>query len=81
MLMGSSEFWNPCAPCQCMFELNDELLMSSDEELRSFWYLQRQDVPFSSLAGKFGNWPELTNEKLYKAQSVYFFTLVIMQWG
>lgn len=23
----------------------------------------------------------LTNELLFKAQSVYFFTLVLMQWG
>jgi sodium/potassium-transporting ATPase subunit alpha len=49
---------------------------------RSFWYLQRNGVPFSSLALKFGNYPEaLTNDLLYEAQSVYFFTLVVMQWG
>ena len=49
---------------------------------RSFWYLQRNGVPFSSLAMKFGNYPEaLTNDLLYEAQSVYFFTLVVMQWG
>ncbi len=49
---------------------------------RSFWYLQRHGVPFSSLALKFGNYPEaLTNDLLYEAQSVYFFTLVVMQWG
>ncbi|TBU64935.1 sodium-potassium ATPase [Dichomitus squalens] len=47
----------------------------------SFWYLQTHGVPFSSLALGFGNWPELTNELLFKAQSVYFFTLVLMQWG
>ncbi|KAH8115708.1 sodium-potassium ATPase [Phellopilus nigrolimitatus] len=47
----------------------------------AFWYLQRNDVPFSSLVLGFGNWPALTAEKLNKAQSVYFFTLVIMQWG
>ncbi|KAG8712443.1 hypothetical protein FRC11_000131 [Ceratobasidium sp. 423] len=47
----------------------------------SFWYLQRNGVPFSDLVLGFGNWPTLDNEKLNKAQSVYFFTLVIMQWG
>ncbi|KAF8512193.1 sodium-potassium ATPase [Gautieria morchelliformis] len=47
----------------------------------SFWYLQRQGVPFSSLVFQFGNWPTLTPEDLNRAQSVYFFTLVIMQWG
>ncbi|TBU35112.1 sodium-potassium ATPase [Dichomitus squalens] len=47
----------------------------------SFWYLQTHGVPFSILALGFGNWPELTNELLFKAQSVYFFTLVLMQWG
>ena len=49
---------------------------------RSFWYLRRNGVPFSSLALKFGNYPTaLTNDLLYEAQSVYFFTLVVMQWG
>ncbi|KAG8710589.1 hypothetical protein FRC08_016968 [Ceratobasidium sp. 394] len=47
----------------------------------SFWYLQRNGVPFSDLVLGFGNWPTLDAEKLNKAQSVYFFTLVIMQWG
>ncbi|KAH7338220.1 sodium-potassium ATPase [Rhizoctonia solani] len=47
----------------------------------SFWYLQRNGVPFSDLVLGFGNWPTLDSEKLNKAQSVYFFTLVIMQWG
>ncbi|CEL53522.1 sodium/potassium-transporting ATPase subunit alpha [Rhizoctonia solani AG-1 IB] len=47
----------------------------------SFWYLQRNGVPFSDLVLGFGDWPTLDNEKLSKAQSVYFFTLVIMQWG
>ncbi len=49
---------------------------------RSFWYLQRNGVPFSSLALKFGNYPEaLTSDLLNEAQSVYFFTLVVTQWG
>lgn len=47
----------------------------------AFWYLQRNGVPFSDLVLGFGNWPTLDAEKLNKAQSVYFFTLVIMQWG
>jgi sodium/potassium-transporting ATPase subunit alpha len=56
--------------------------LSNCGPLRSFWYLQRHGVPFSSLALKFGNYPpELTNDLLFEAQSVYFFTLVVMQWG
>jgi len=48
----------------------------------SFWYLQQHGVPFSSLALKFGNYPAaLTDDLLYEAQTVYFFTLVVMQWG
>lgn len=47
----------------------------------SFWYLQRNGVPFSSLALGFGNWPGLTDDLLFRAQSIYFFTLVVMQWG
>jgi len=47
----------------------------------SFWYLQRHGVPFSDLVLGFGTWPTLTDELLDHAQSVYFFTLVIMQWG
>ncbi|KAH9059426.1 sodium-potassium ATPase [Lactarius deliciosus] len=48
----------------------------------SFWYLQTKGIPFTSLAGKFGNYPpEFTSDLLYEAQSVYFFTLVVMQWG
>jgi len=47
----------------------------------AFWYLQRQGVPFSSLVLSFGTGPTLDPELLNRAQSVYFFTLVIMQWG
>ncbi|KAF8503943.1 sodium-potassium ATPase [Hysterangium stoloniferum] len=47
----------------------------------SFWYLQRRGIPFSDLVFKFGSWPTLSNEELYRAQSVYFFTLIVMQWG
>ncbi len=48
---------------------------------RSFWYFQRHGVPFSSLAAKFGNYPDATADLLPNAQSVYFFTLIVMQWG
>ncbi|KAF6760413.1 sodium-potassium ATPase [Ephemerocybe angulata] len=47
----------------------------------SFWYLRRKGVPFSNLFLGFGTWPGLDTELLSKAQSVYFFTLVLMQWG
>ncbi|KAI0762858.1 sodium-potassium ATPase [Fomes fomentarius] len=47
----------------------------------SFWYLQRKGVPFSSLVLGFGDWAGLDDELLFRAQSVYFFTLVMMQWG
>ncbi|KAF8154699.1 sodium-potassium ATPase [Crassisporium funariophilum] len=48
----------------------------------AFWYLQRNGVPFSEIFLGFGTYPEeLTNDLLYRAQSVYFFTLVLMQWG
>ncbi|KZT39131.1 sodium-potassium ATPase [Sistotremastrum suecicum HHB10207 ss-3] len=47
----------------------------------AFWYLKRKGVEFSNLARGFGNWPGLTDEDLNHAQSVYFFTLIIMQWG
>ncbi|KZS89101.1 sodium-potassium ATPase [Sistotremastrum niveocremeum HHB9708] len=47
----------------------------------SFWYLQRRGIPFSSLVFGYGNWPNLSQEDLDRAQSVYFFTIVITQWG
>ncbi|EJF58252.1 sodium-potassium ATPase [Dichomitus squalens LYAD-421 SS1] len=47
----------------------------------SFWYLHRNGVPFSNLILGFGNWPGLTDELLFRAQSVNFFTLIMMQWG
>ncbi|KAI0246253.1 cation transporting ATPase [Lactifluus subvellereus] len=47
--------------------------------IESFWYLQPNGVPFSSLALQFSNYPAaLTNDLLYEAQSVYFFTLVVI---
>ena len=47
----------------------------------SFWYLQTKGVPFSSLVLGYGTWPLLTNDLLNEAQSIYFFALVLMQWG
>ncbi|KAF9481785.1 sodium-potassium ATPase [Pholiota conissans] len=47
----------------------------------AFWYLQRHGVPFSSLALSYATPENLTNDLFFEAQSVYFFTLVIMQWG
>ncbi len=72
-----------CAMSMCV-TLLPSLISSSDyafHSYRSFWYLQRKGVPFSNLALGFGDWPGLTDELLYTAQSVYFFTLVLMQWG
>jgi sodium/potassium-transporting ATPase subunit alpha len=59
------------------------MIRAADSECanRSFWFLQRRGVPFSSLVLGFGTWPGLTNDLLYEAQNVYFFTLVVMQWG
>jgi sodium/potassium-transporting ATPase subunit alpha len=58
------------------------LLESICASAMAFWFMQRKGVPFSSIVFKFGKWPaELTPDLLDKAQSVYFFTLVIMQWG
>ena len=48
---------------------------------RSFWFLEKRGVPFSSLALSFSTPENLTEDLLFEAQSVYFFTLVLMQWG
>lgn len=56
----------------------------------SYWYLQRNGVPFSQLWFKFGVYDdgflesvggttELTN-RINEASSVYFITLVVLQW-
>jgi sodium/potassium-transporting ATPase subunit alpha len=72
-------------PWQCRSSSYDGFDFRAEAEVRvhrSFWFLERNGVPFSSLALKFGNYPAaLTNDLLYEAQSVYFFTLVVMQWG
>lgn len=51
-----------------------------------FWYLERQGIPFSALVFHYGGWgngldPGFVAEKVNTAQSIYYFTLVIMQWG
>ncbi|PWN18031.1 calcium ATPase [Microstroma glucosiphilum] len=53
----------------------------------AFWFMQRSGLPFSSLWLNYGGAPLATqdleryNEILYGGQSVYFFTLVLSQWG
>ncbi|EJT99446.1 sodium-potassium ATPase [Dacryopinax primogenitus] len=52
----------------------------------AYWFLQRKGIPFSAMWLTYGNLPpdidpDNFNELLNQAQSVYFFTLVIMQWG
>jgi hypothetical protein len=42
--------------------------------------LQRLGFPFSRIALSFGD-VTVDSDALAKSQSVYFFTLVIMQWG
>ena len=80
--MASSASSNRSAPCPCSSSLCHRHLLFGLRSRRSFWYLQVNGVPFSSLAGKFGNYPAaLTQDLLFEAQSVYFFTLVVMQWG
>ncbi|KAK2590061.1 hypothetical protein QQS21_012260 [Conoideocrella luteorostrata] len=51
----------------------------------SFWYLQRNGIPFSDLWFSFGNIPssidpDYYNAKLSEASSIYFVNLVVMQW-
>jgi sodium/potassium-transporting ATPase subunit alpha len=52
----------------------------------AFWYLQKQGFPFKDIVLSYGGLPaqfdvDAYNEAVYGAQSVYFFTLVGMQWG
>lgn len=53
----------------------------------SYWYLQRHGVPFSALWFSFGDYshvPFLTSDQITRhlntANSIYFVTLVVMQW-
>lgn len=49
----------------------------------SYWYLQRNGIPFSDLWFGYGNLPasideNYYNEKLNEASSIYFVNLVVM---
>jgi sodium/potassium-transporting ATPase subunit alpha len=51
----------------------------------SYWYCQRQGLPFSALCFGFGNVPSnLTSDQYHQilntASSIYFVNLVVMQW-
>ncbi|RGP76726.1 h+ k+-exchanging atpase [Fusarium longipes] len=51
----------------------------------SFWYLQRQGIPFSQLWFSFGKIPDNIDPDYYlaktnEASSIYFVNLVVMQW-
>ncbi|KND90695.1 Sodium/potassium-transporting ATPase subunit alpha-1 [Tolypocladium ophioglossoides CBS 100239] len=51
----------------------------------SFWYLQRNGIPFRDLWFSFGVLPsyidpDYYNQKLTEASSIYFVNLVVMQW-
>ncbi|KAK9234683.1 hypothetical protein V1525DRAFT_349758 [Lipomyces kononenkoae] len=51
----------------------------------SYWYLQRNGIPFSTLWLGFGTMPQgmsadVYNQKLNEASSIYFVNVVIMQW-
>ncbi|KAH7175637.1 hypothetical protein EDB81DRAFT_836005 [Dactylonectria macrodidyma] len=51
----------------------------------SFWYLQRNGIPFSEIWFSFGKIPDSIDpdyytQKLYEASSIYFVNLVVMQW-
>ncbi|KAK5656850.1 hypothetical protein OQA88_4398 [Cercophora sp. LCS_1] len=51
----------------------------------SYWYLERNGIPFGTLWFSFGNLPntidsEFYTQKLNEASSIYFVTLVVMQW-
>ncbi|KAF5664722.1 h+ k+-exchanging atpase [Fusarium heterosporum] len=51
----------------------------------SFWYLQRQGIPFSQLWFSFGKMPDGIDPDYYlaktnEASSIYFVNLVVMQW-
>lgn len=51
----------------------------------SFWYLERQGIPFKDLWFSFGVLPDSIDpdyyaQKLNEASSIYFVNLVVMQW-
>lgn len=60
------------------------LLESLCANSMAWWYMQRGGIRFSEMFLKFGAIPEgmsvdYYNERLYEAQSIYFYSLVIMQ--
>ncbi|RDL34359.1 putative calcium-transporting ATPase [Venustampulla echinocandica] len=51
----------------------------------SYWYLQRNGIPFSELWFRYGSLPDSIDQdyadtKLAEASSIYFVNLVVMQW-
>ena len=51
----------------------------------SFWYLERQGIPFNQLWFSFGQIPDGVDPDYYlaktnEASSIYFINLVVMQW-
>lgn len=51
----------------------------------SFWYLERQGIPFSNLWFKYGSLPDTIDpdyaaQRYNVASSIYFINLVVMQW-
>jgi magnesium-transporting ATPase (P-type) len=51
----------------------------------AYWYLEREGIPFSALWFQYGNLPkdldpDYVAGKLNEASSVYFVSLVVMQW-
>ncbi|KAK3984747.1 hypothetical protein QBC44DRAFT_336401 [Cladorrhinum sp. PSN332] len=51
----------------------------------SYWYLERNGIPFSTIWFSFGQLPETISpefyaQKLNEASSIYFVTLVVIQW-
>ena len=61
------------------------ILQTTASFAMSYWYLQRRGIPFGSLWFGFGNLPAGFNEDDYTnelnvASSIYFVTLVVMQW-
>lgn len=51
----------------------------------SYWYLERNGIPFRDLWFSFGQLPsyidpDYYNQKLTEASSIYFVNLVVMQW-
>ncbi|KAL5601021.1 hypothetical protein BROUX41_005850 [Berkeleyomyces rouxiae] len=60
------------------------LYMTTLSFTMSYWYLQREGIPFSTIWWSFGDLPGIDADyyasKLNVASSIYFVTLVVMQW-